>query len=114
MRNPKRPSGRSQAHNGGVIFLGGEGRGLWWREGGRERTVGGEREGGREEGREGGREGGRDTLEYIYFDLTCSVLKKCNTIPIMTGMDDPTASTMPSTYHSHRFLPNLRFCLNAP
>ena len=71
-----------------------------------------------EGGREGGRglrvERGRDTLEYIYFDHTCAVLKKCNTMPIMTGMDDPTASTMPSTYHSHRLLPNLRFCLNAP
>ena len=60
MRNPKRPSGRSQ----GLWCA------QWWsnisgrrrertvveggREGGRERTVGGEREGGREEGREGG------------------------------------------------------------
>ena len=65
MRNPKRPSGRSQ----GLWCA------QWWsnisgrrrertvvegrREGGRERTVGGEREGGREEGREGEREGGR-------------------------------------------------------
>ena len=76
MRNPKRPSGRSQ----GLWCA------QWWSNISgrrRERTVGGGREGGREGEdcgwREEGRKGGRDTLEYIYFD-TCAVLKKCNTI----------------------------------
>ena len=67
------------AHNGGVIFLGED---CGWREGGRE----GEREeGGREGGRKGEREGG--THLNTYFDHTCAVLKNCNTIPIMTGME---------------------------
>ena len=109
MRNPKRPSERSQGLWCTQWWSDFSGRG---REGGREGGMEGEDCGWR--GKAGGREGRRDTLEYIYFDHTCAVLKRCNTIPIMTGMDDPTASTMPSTYHSHRFLPNLRFCLNAP
>ena len=58
MRNPKRPSGRSQGLWCAQWWSNISGRGRertvgGGREGGRERTVGGEREGGREGGREG-------------------------------------------------------------
>ena len=63
------------------------------REGGRERGREGGSEGGSEGGREGGKEGGRErgreggTHLNTYFDHTYAVLKTCNTIPIMTGME---------------------------